>query len=127
MSEAPAVPSDEPESAKRSWGFPAFAKDFPSHPKLDALVAAFERGDYAAIRRDASALADATDVSDDVRRAARLLRTRIEPDPAAKVLFGITAAVLVVLSVWWVLHSGPEGGVHRHGRAPAPTSAPTSP
>lgn len=116
--------SDEGKSVERSWGFPAFAKDFPAHTKLDALVAAFERGDYAEIRREAPALESAADESDEVRRAAQLLRARIEPDPSAKILFGITAAVLVILSAWWVTHSGPEGSAHRHGTsAPAPRAS----
>ena len=100
---------------ERSWGFPAFAKDFPRHPKLDELVAAFERGDYAAVRVGASKLAASEDEDAPVRDAARLLRERIEPDPSSKALFWITAAVLVVLSAWWVTHSGPEGGLHRPG------------
>jgi hypothetical protein len=100
---------------EQSWGFPAFAKDFPRHPTLDALVSAYERGDYAAVRDGASKLAAAEDEDTAVRDAARLLRQRIEPDPSSKALFLITAAILVVLTAWWVTHSGPEGGPHRHG------------
>lgn len=110
--------TDEHER-QTSWGFPAFAKDFPRHPKLDALVAAFERGDYATVRAGASKLA-AEDEDEAVRNAARLLSERIHPDPSAKALFWIAAAVLVVLTGFWVTHSGPEGGPHRPGvTAPA--------
>lgn len=105
---------------EQSWGFPAFAKDFPRHPKLDELVAAYERGDYAAVRDGASKLAATEDEDAAVRDAARLLRARIEPDPSAKALFLITGAILFALTAWWVMHSGPEGGPHRHGvTAPA--------
>lgn len=110
--------STESESRERSWGFPAFAKGFPRHPRLDALVAAFERGDYATVRREAPALASDEKEDDAVRRAARVLRERIEPDPASRTLFWITAAILIVLSGWWVTHSGPEGNGHRPAVAP---------
>lgn len=92
-----------------SWGFPSFAKDFPRHPELDTLVDAFARGDYATVRRDAPKLAAST--SDPaIRDAATLLRTRLEPDPTSKILFALAAGLLVFLTIWWVMHDGPEGG-----------------
>ena len=91
-----------------SWGRPAFAKAFPAHPALEELVDAFSRGDYRAIRERAPKLAAEAD-DPDVRRAAELLRKRIEPDPAARVLFLFAAALLVFLTLWWVTHDGPEG------------------
>ena len=97
-----------------SWGNPRFAKEFPRHPELDALVAAFARGDYAAVREGAPKLAAATD-DDAVARAARTLRERIEPDPASRTLFLVAAALLVFLTAWWVAHDGPDGN-----GAPAP-------
>jgi hypothetical protein len=96
--------SDDAE--RRSWGFPRFARGFPRNAELDALVTAFAAGDYAAVREGAPRLAERTD-DEDVRRAARLLRARTEPDPAAKILFLVAAALLVFLSAWWVAHDGP--------------------
>ena len=96
------------DDVRASWGFPRFAKDFPRHPELDALVAAFTRGDYAAVREGAPKLAAESD-DEDVKRAARTLRERIEPDPTSKTIFLITAALLVFLTAWWVTHDGPEG------------------
>ncbi len=102
----------------KSWGFPRFAKDFPRNAELDALVAAFAAGDYATVRARAPKLASETN-DDAVRQAARMLRERIEPDPTAKTLFLVTAALLAFLSAWWVTHDGPTGGA-----APSSTSAP---
>lgn len=82
---------------------PAFAHDFPSDPALDALVAAFEAGDYARVRKEAPALARSTD-RDDVRAAARELRRRLDPDPLAAYLLGIAAVLLVFLAGWYWLH-----------------------
>lgn len=96
-------------SAAESWGFPRFAKEFPRHPELDALVAAFAHGDYATVRERAPKLAASADAEDDVRRAARILRERIEPDPTSRLLFVIAALLLVFLGAWWVAHDGPEG------------------
>ena len=41
-----------------------------------------------------------------MKRAAELLRARIEPDPTARWFFGLTAALLVFLFGWWIVHSG---------------------
>ena len=95
-------------AAQASWGFPQFARSFPSHPELDALVAAYARGDYATVRERAPALAASAD-DDAVKRAARTLRERIEPDPTSKTIFLLAAALLVFLTAWWVAHDGPEG------------------
>lgn len=114
--ESAAAPSAD--DLRTSWGFPRFAKDFPRHPELDALVAAFTRGDYKTVRERAPKLAAATD-DEAVERAARLLRARIEPDPASKTLFLITAALLVFLTAWWIAHDGPEGNAPPAKVAPA--------
>ena len=104
---------DDTAKGQASWGFPSFAKDFPRNPKLDALVAAFADGDFAAVRIAAPNLAATTD-DPAVKRAALLLRARIEPDKTARVFFGLAAALLVFLTVWWVTHDGPQ----HHGPAP---------
>lgn len=102
--------NEQPPEAKTraSWGFPAFAKEFPRHPELDALVEAFARGDYAKVREEAPRLVGNEAEDDAVRQAARTLRERIEPDPTSKALFVIAAALLVLLSAWWVTHDGPH-------------------
>lgn len=100
----------------RDWGFPAFAADFPAHPELDALVKAFAKGDYAAVRERAPKLAAEAD-EESVKEAAKLLRARIEPDPTARVFFGLTAALLVFLSIYWMTH---DGKTHENPKEPPP-------
>ena len=112
-------PPDAFERVRTSWGFPAFARDFPSDPELAALVTAFAAGDYATVRTGAPALASTTK-DEHVKRAAELLRARIEPDPTARVFFALTAALLVFLMTWWATHDGPQS----HG-PPQPPPAPT--
>ncbi len=102
----------------KDWGFPRFARDFPKDERVDALVAAFARGDYAFVRENAPKLARETD-DEEIRRAAQLLRDRIEPDPTARALFLIAAVLLLFLAAWWVAHDGPEGS-----GAPPPKAAP---
>lgn len=104
MSDEPS--SGEPSKPQASWGFPRFARDFPRHDELDALVAAYAAGDYRTVRERAPRLAETAE-DEDVRRAARILRERIEPDPTARLLFLIAALLLVFLSAYWVMHDGP--------------------
>lgn len=108
--------TDAPEKTSASWGFPSFARDFPDDPELGALVTAFAAGDYATVRTGAPELAARTK-SDAVKRAAELLRARIEPDPTARVFFGLTAALLVFLMVWWATHDGKQ---HQSGSTSTP-------
>jgi hypothetical protein len=82
---------------------PAFARTFPREPRLDALVAAFEAGDYARVRREAPAL-DQDSEPAEVRAAARELRRRLDPDPLAAYLLGIAALLLTFLAGWYWLH-----------------------
>lgn len=113
-----AEPEADPFDALRAtWGFPTFAQDFPHDAELTALVAAFAAGDYATVRTGAPALAARTK-DDDVKRAAELLRARIEPDPSSRLFFGLTAALLVFLFAWWAMHDGPQAA------APAPPKPP---
>ena len=85
---------------------PPFVADFPRTPALDALVSAFARGDYGRVRRDAAFLM-ASDASDAEKAAAKELRGRTEPDPMAKVLIALAAALLVLLTIYWQMHDRP--------------------
>ena len=87
-----------------SWGVPRFAMVFPSDPQLDALVQAFARGDYGAVRAGVPAFDDRPD---DIRKAAARLLEGTKPDPTAKLLFVMTAALLAFLMLWWSTHDGP--------------------
>jgi hypothetical protein len=112
--------SDVLEKTRSTWGFPSFARDFPDDPELAVLVAAFAAGDYATVRKGAPELAAKTD-DEHVKRAAELLRTRIEPDPTSRVLFALTAALLVFLMAWWATHDGKQ---HQPAAAaPSPAKA----
>jgi hypothetical protein len=78
---------------------PRFLLDYPEDPRLDRLIAAFESGNYALVRREAETVAKgATDPA--VRDAALELRRRIEPDPLAKYLLLIAALLLIYLVAW---------------------------
>ena len=96
-----------------------FARDFPRTPALDALVDAFERGDYAHVRDEGRKLAASAD-DEGVRRAARTLVARTSPDPLALWLLVLAGALLVVLSGYWIAQSHVNAP---HGmRLPAPMS-----
>jgi hypothetical protein len=93
-----AVP-EAPEVDEKA-GLPAFARAFPREPALDTLVAAFDAGDYARVRREAPSLAKTTD-RDDVRAAAQELARRLDPDPLAVYLLGGAAVLLAFLAAWY--------------------------
>jgi hypothetical protein len=115
--EAEAHAPDAPQrGARATWGFPSFARDFPSDPELGSLVAAFAAGDYATVRKGAPALASKT-TDEHVKRAAELLRSRIDPDPTSRLFFALTAALLVFLMAWWATHDGKH---HAATTAPKP-------
>ena len=78
---------------------PTFLLDYPEDPALERLITAFERGNYALIRREAEAVAKAAE-DPAVRDAALELRRRIEPDPLAKYLLLIATLLLVYLVAW---------------------------
>lgn len=82
---------------------PSFAADFPASSELDALVDAFERGDYARVRREAPAL-EKSSTDEAVRAATRTLVERTKPDPLAVKMVLLTAGLLVVLAGWWMVH-----------------------
>jgi hypothetical protein len=82
---------------------PAFARGFPSDETLDGLVAAFEAGDYARVRAEAPALAKQT-AAPAVRRAARELVKRLDPDPVAVSLLAVAGMLLAFLASWYWSH-----------------------
>jgi hypothetical protein len=82
---------------------PRFLLSFPQDPDLMRLATAFEAGNYALVRAEAEALAERTE-SPAVRAAALELRRRIEPDPLAKYLLALTAALLLSLAYFAYHH-----------------------
>lgn len=82
---------------------PRFLLDFPKHPDLARLAAAFEAGNYALVRAEAEALAERAETPA-VRDAALELRRRIEPDPLVKYMLALTAALLLLLAYWAYNH-----------------------
>jgi hypothetical protein len=82
---------------------PAFARGWPRDVDLTALVTAFEAGNYARVRRDAPELARRA-ADPEVRRAAKELVQRIEPDPVAGYMLAVTAVLLVILAGWYWSH-----------------------
>ncbi len=102
---SPLDPLSPPAAPKRptldSHGMerPRFLLDFPEDPELERLILAFESGNYALIRRDAEAVASSAK-DPEVRSAALELRRRIDPDPLAKYLLAIAAALLIFLVIW---------------------------
>ena len=88
---------------RKGQQIPSFALGFPADPALDALVAAFEQGDYARVRREAPALVQSTE-SAAVRKATRELLKRLEPDPIAVYLLAGAALLLTFLAFWYWTH-----------------------
>jgi hypothetical protein len=78
---------------------PAFLLDFPEDPELGRLVDAYDRGDYRLVRREAEPVAEAAS-NPAVRRAARELRRRIDPDPLARYLLFVAVGLLAFLVFW---------------------------
>jgi hypothetical protein len=84
---------------------PRFLLEFPHDPELEALIEAFELGNYARVRERAPALVkDAADPA--VQRAAAELLRRIEPDPAVKALLAVACALFLFVVVWVYLTQG---------------------
>jgi hypothetical protein len=101
------VEEDPSANVKSEPPRPTFALDFPRNPELDALVAAFEAGNFAEVKAGAGRLASSS-VDDVVKRAAETLVARTRPDPLAKLLLLLTAVLLVVLAAFWITHDGPR-------------------
>jgi hypothetical protein len=78
---------------------PAFLLRFPHDPELEPLMAAFEEGNFAKVRREAPLLARRTR-DEAVRRAAIELRRRIDPDPLLVVLLVFAISLLFFLVAW---------------------------
>jgi hypothetical protein len=95
---------------------PAFATAFPTLLALEVLVEAFERGDYARVRREAPKLAEATD-DPAVRDAAQTLVDRTKPDRLAVGLGAVTAVLLMAMTGYWIVNgkAPPDSG---HTRPP---------
>jgi hypothetical protein len=91
------------EPAPIREGVPAFAQRFPRDPELDALIEAFERGNYARVRAEAPALAARTK-SGAVRRAADELARRTRPDPLAVMMLLAACLLLAFFSLWYFTH-----------------------
>jgi hypothetical protein len=98
-------PSDDDGAALDASGRerPRFLLGFPQHPDLSRLTAAFEAGNYALVRDEAEAVAERAE-SPAVRDAALELRRRIEPDPLAKYMLALTAALLLFLAYFAYHH-----------------------
>jgi hypothetical protein len=95
---------------------PSFASDFPRVAELDALVEAFEQGNYARVRVEGPKLASSAEDAA-VRDAARTLVDRTRPDRMAVALIALTGVLLVALSAYWIVHGqAPPGS----GNAPKP-------
>ena len=68
------------------------------------LEAAFARGDYARVTKDAASLASTTK-DGAVRTRAKKLTRRVAPDPIATVLFVIAAVLLAAMTVYFETRS----------------------
>ncbi len=84
-------------------GVPSFAQKYPRHEELDALLDAFEKGNYARVREGAQKLI-LTTKEPAVRRAAEDLSSRLEPDPLARYMLGAASLLLVFFSIWYFTH-----------------------
>jgi hypothetical protein len=104
--EAPAAPLPFERPALDASGRerPRFLLRFPLDPELDRLVAAFEAGNYAEVRRAAPDLAERAE-SPEVRRAAEELLRRIEPDQLLKLYLAVAVALLLAVASYAYMSS----------------------
>ena len=83
---------------------PAFALAYPLDDEdLEEIARLFEQGHYGDVRERAMKLVHQTE-RDEVRRAARDVLKRLEPDPVAKYLIAGAAVLLVFLAGWFWTH-----------------------
>jgi len=94
-----AAPPERPRLNAIGEERPAFLLSFPRDPELEPLIAAFEAGDFARVRREAPELARRTR-DEAVRRAALELRRRIDPDPLLVVLLVFALSLFAFLVAW---------------------------
>jgi hypothetical protein len=78
---------------------PRFLLEFPEDPELEALIAAFEAGNFAQVRREAPELARRS-ADEAVRQAAWELRRRTDPDPLLIVLLLLCLGLFGFLVSW---------------------------
>jgi len=78
---------------------PRFLLEFPADPELEALIAAFEAGNFARVRREAPELARRS-ADDAVRQAALELRRRTDPDPLLIALLLLCLGLFGFLVAW---------------------------
>jgi hypothetical protein len=78
---------------------PRFLLEFPEDPELEALIAAFEAGNFARVRREAPELAKRS-ADEAVRQAALELRRRTDPDPLLIALLLLCLGLFGFLVAW---------------------------
>ncbi len=89
---------------------PSFAEDYPDDPELLALVDAFEAGNYRAVREGAARIIADQEKSEELRAAARDLRSRTEPHRVQVWLLVLAAGLVLALSAYEIA---------RHAQRPA--------
>ncbi len=104
---------------------PYFARLYPDNSELAALVDAFQRGDYAAVRRGAPALAERAG-DPDVKRAAEDLVRRTRPDSVSAALVLIGAGLLLFLVYTYWGHT-PHDDHNAPSQSGPPQTAPAAP
>jgi hypothetical protein len=75
-----------------------FVQALPDDPALRPLIEAFERGDFAEVRKLAPALERSRDP--DVRRAASNLLARTRPDALLLLLLAVSVGLFGFLTAW---------------------------
>ncbi len=78
---------------------PPFLLGFPRDPELRELSAAFERGDFALVRKRALQLAESTQ-DQAVKAAALELLRRTQPDPLVQLLLLMAIGLFLFLVGW---------------------------
>lgn len=77
----------------------SFASRYPESAELDALLDAFEAGNFERVRTEGPALAQRAE-DPEISRAARDLVSRLSPDPlAVRMLLG--AGLLLLFLIYW--------------------------
>jgi hypothetical protein len=103
MADEPNDDDDEPSVPEGPRGRLSFARGFPPSAELDALLDAFEHGNYARVRELAPPLVARSDAPE-IARAAREVARRVAPDKTILTLLGLSIALLAVLAIWFWTH-----------------------